>query len=209
MTVADTTRLMRGCRQNKVSLGTAVAVLTQLATAKVLHRRYQRGEISDEEWGYIRKQPTHSRGPLNIRPHLDKDWYKNGGDGEIMLVLVYFHCTLPTFPSPPGFSKTSVYETPDGAPSYSQLLSQKRFVYRCNIIRQQLKEQIAHPLFADLAEFQHRDFLSRKKTIYQHWHSSHNGQTSQNGMHLNGLRKGLAFTYEWTTLGDVSCYAVP
>ena len=199
-----TTTLLQNCRLHRISLGAALTVLAQMATARVLHRRYMRGEISEQEWEHIRKQPTHSRGPLSTRPYLDKDWRSKGGDEEVMVAITYFWCTLPSFPSPPGFSKSSVYSFSDGVPSFADLLSHRQFVYRCNMVRNEMKEQVTHPFLMDMSEFHQRDFLDRKRKIYQHWHASLNGETSQNDLRLNGLREGLAFTYEWTTVGDVS-----
>lgn len=170
----------------------------------MLHRRYLRGEFTEEEWDFMKKQPTHSRGPLNLRPYLDKEWYDNGGSLEYVVSLVYFSCTLPTFPSPSGFPTDRTLQISDGPPAFSDLLSLERFFLRCYMIRSQMREQISHPLFVDIAENRQRAFLDSKRNVYRQWHATVNNEIFKSDSPVNGLKHGLVYTYEWTTMPDVS-----
>ena len=131
--------ILRNCRRHRVSLGAALTVLAQVATARVLHRRYLRGEIPEHEWIRLRKQPTRSRGPFSMRPYLDETWRKNGGETEVMVAITYFWCSLPAFPSPQEFSASASTLSRNGVPSFGELLTHKRFLYRCDMIKKQLK----------------------------------------------------------------------
>jgi hypothetical protein len=63
-------RISRTCRVNGITVGHAHPLLAQLAMSRVLHRRYARGEISQEDWERRLREPTHTGGPLNLRPFL-------------------------------------------------------------------------------------------------------------------------------------------
>jgi hypothetical protein len=76
-------QIVQTCRAHSVTFGHAFPVLAQVALSRVLHRRYLRGEIAEEDWQYRLRQPTHTGGPLNLRPLLDKDWVAAGGGGEV------------------------------------------------------------------------------------------------------------------------------
>lgn len=197
--------VLQNCRQSKISLGAAIVVLSYVASSRVLHRRYLRGEISEEEWDFMKKQPTHSRGPLNTRPYLDKDWYEGGGFGEVFVALTYFTCTLPSFPSPAGFQRNSATKLLDSAPAFVDLLSHERFIHRCNSIKDQMREETRHPLFMDIGEIRQRAFLASKRNIYLQWRAGLNDQAFQSKASVNGLKHDEIYNYEWTTIGDVSC----
>jgi hypothetical protein len=76
-------QIVQTCRAHSVTFGQAFPVLAQVALSRVLHRRYLRGEITEEDWQHRLRQPTHTGGPLNLRPLLSEDWVAAGGGGEV------------------------------------------------------------------------------------------------------------------------------
>ncbi|KAH9950453.1 hypothetical protein B0H21DRAFT_868846 [Amylocystis lapponica] len=92
-------RILENCHRNGVTPSAVFPVLSQLATARVLHRRHFRGEISEDEWEQRRQQPMHFFGPVNLRPYLDQQWRRKGGNREVMVSVGSFVCTLPFMPS--------------------------------------------------------------------------------------------------------------
>lgn len=90
--------IVDNCRRLGITFNYAYFVLTQVAMTRVLCRRYLRGEIGEKEWEYRKRQPMHIWGPLNLRPYMDQQWYKNGGAGEVGLNVGYLHCILPFMP---------------------------------------------------------------------------------------------------------------
>lgn len=174
-----------------------------MATARLLHRRYIRGEISDQEWEFISKQSTHSRGPINLRSYLDKDWYEGGGHGECVVSLAYFSCTLPSFPCPKRTSENGTFQLPDTVPSFADLLSHERFLLRCNMIKKQLRTQLKHPLFVDIAEIRQQAMLNSKRNIYRQWRAKVESREFCSEQPVNGFKNDLLYTYEWTTVPEV------
>ncbi|KAF9231618.1 hypothetical protein BU15DRAFT_82167 [Melanogaster broomeanus] len=91
----QTAAILMNCRLNNITFGNAFLPLAQVAMTRVLYRRYLRGEIDEEEWEYRKKQPHINRGPLNLRPYLDQQWFSKGGGGEFFLAISYFFYQLP------------------------------------------------------------------------------------------------------------------
>ncbi|KZT28425.1 hypothetical protein NEOLEDRAFT_1086705 [Neolentinus lepideus HHB14362 ss-1] len=152
------------CRKNKITFGHAHPVLGQLALARVLHRCRHRGEISEKEWQWRRREPMHNGGPLNVRPFLDKKWLARGGEVELMIAINFFFCTLPFMPS----VSESECEA-DGTPPFSKLLSRERFFYRCKLIKNQTSEFLRHPLFLEIASARLPGRIARVKFTTLHW----------------------------------------
>jgi len=118
----------------------------------VLHRRYLRGEISEEEWRRHCTQPFHSAGPINLRPFLDREWYESGGDEVVMLGINFYIITIPSMPAVPGGWLTQhKSELEDGTPPFSALFSQNRFVRRVQSVKKQFKHTLTHPLLFEVA----------------------------------------------------------
>lgn len=76
-------KILEACRANFVTFGHAFPVIAQAALSRVLHRQYLKGEITEEQWQYRLRQPTHTGGPLNLRPMLNENWLAAGGEGEV------------------------------------------------------------------------------------------------------------------------------
>jgi hypothetical protein len=151
-TEEESTLAIAGCRKHGITFGTALPILGQLGSSRLLHRRYIRGEIGKEEWEWRRIQPCNTRGPINYRPYLDKDWYANGGSEVLVLGINYFFHTHSFMPSVSDeWIAHNRHALEDDTPSFSALLSQGRFVLRSNTIKQQFKKLLTHPLFPEIA----------------------------------------------------------
>jgi hypothetical protein len=144
--IESTTTIIENCRRRSITFGHASPVLSQLAFSRVLHRLYIAGKISDEEWDYRCKQPTHTGGPLNLRPHLSRQWQSRGGWASVGVCLSSYTVTLPRMPRADA---TIVDET--GAPPFHQLLSTKRFIARAQMVQEQTNRVLNHPLFLEMA----------------------------------------------------------
>ena len=118
---------------------------------RVLYRRYLRGEISEEEWAYRKRQPLMSDGPFNLRPYLDKAWFERGGGGEFMLSLSTFFYELP-FMTLGETAEQHQRTLPDGAPPFSNLLTFKRLLHRARLIEKQAAVFFSHPLFFEIVQ---------------------------------------------------------
>lgn len=151
-TEEESTLVIANCRKHGITFGAALPILGQMGSSRLLHRRYIRGEIGKEEWEWRRIQPCNTRGPVNYRPYLDKDWYANGGSEIVTLGINYFFLTHHFMPTVSDeWIAHNRHVLKDGAPSFSALLSQGRFVLRSNTIKQKLKKILTHPLLFEIA----------------------------------------------------------
>lgn len=122
-----------------------------MGSARVLHRRYLRGEISEDEWEWYRTQPFHSAGPINFRPFLDREWYESGGAEVVMMGIGFYFVTIPSIPTvSDGWLSQYQSELEDGTPPFSALLPQDRFLRRAQEVKKQLKQMLAHPLLFEI-----------------------------------------------------------
>ncbi|KAF9234349.1 hypothetical protein BU15DRAFT_52718 [Melanogaster broomeanus] len=148
----QTAAIMMNCRFNNITFGNAFLPLAQVAMTRVLYRRYLRGEISQEEWEYRKKQPHINGGPLNLRPYLDQQWFSKGGAGEFFLALSFFFYQLPFM----TLGVTTQQHRNDlvlsnGAPPFANLLTFNRFLHRANMVKRQAANFLNHPLFLEIA----------------------------------------------------------
>ena len=151
-TEEDSTLIIANCRKQGITFGTAFPILGQLGGSRLLHRRYIRGDIEKDEWEWRRIQPCNTRGPVNYRPYLDKDWYANGGSEVVALGINYFFHTHPFMPTVSDeWISNNRHTLENDTPSFSALLSQGRFVLRANAIRRQFKKLLSHPLLFEIA----------------------------------------------------------
>ncbi|KAE9404532.1 hypothetical protein BT96DRAFT_989351 [Gymnopus androsaceus JB14] len=128
-------------------------------------------DIDDDEWTYRRRQPMLTAGPANLRPYLDREWYAAGGAENVSLSITFFFFTLPFMPlgesglladgdgSSVSLAATSHQSGSDKTvdtnmdvvlPPFEKMLSRKRFLLRCNLIRTQASELFRHPRFLDV-----------------------------------------------------------
>ena len=118
---------------------------------RVLYRRYLRGDISEEEWAYRKRQPHFCSRPLNLRPYLDKEWFERGGGSEFMISIGICAHNLPFMTL--GETERKTYhadDLPDGAPPFSDLLTFDRFLHRAGLLKKQTEAFVSHPLFSEL-----------------------------------------------------------
>ncbi|KAH7921279.1 hypothetical protein BV22DRAFT_1019666 [Leucogyrophana mollusca] len=162
--------ILKNCRRHNITLNNAYYAISQVAMTRVLCRRYIRGEIGEDEWEYRKCQPMHFHGPLNLRPYLDSDWFKEGGSGDVGLNISFFQYTLPFMPlgkmSRPG---TNNLELVNGAPSFSDLMSFGRFLLRCSMVKSQAEQIFNHPRFVDISVAAHVDRVPPSKEAALKW----------------------------------------
>lgn len=157
-------RFIQTCRKHGITFGNAFPVLAQAALARVLCRRYVRGDISPEEWEFRKKQPYHTAGPINLRPFLDKAWFENGGQSNVSAAIGFFFFTLPFIPlgGPnlvPG----------DRLPEFATLLSSKRFFMRCNIAKKCASRYLNHPLFFEVGMAHSSGRIEMLESVAAQW----------------------------------------
>ncbi|TBU50776.1 hypothetical protein BD309DRAFT_944652 [Dichomitus squalens] len=175
--VLETTAILDTCRAHRVTFGTVIPVISQLAITRMLHRRYLRGDLPEDEWEYRRRQPMHFGGPINLRPYMDPEWQGKGGATEVALAIDYYELTLPFMPAPFGSRRDpSVPRAADGAPPYAALLSRERFFYRGQLCRRQLTAIASSPLVLDIALARQPVYVHRKKTMTLHWLAEKKGE---------------------------------
>ncbi|KAJ8517557.1 hypothetical protein ONZ45_g5259 [Pleurotus djamor] len=150
-------QIITTCRKHSLTFGHAYAVLAQLALTRVICRRYVRGEMSEEEWSKRRVQPVHTGGPLNLRPYLDKEWLKAGGNATMGCAIGFFWYTLPFMPLGQAFH----LKPGDDLPSFAELLSHDRFILRSHLVKKQSNHVFKHPLFVGIAKAYSRERVKR------------------------------------------------
>jgi hypothetical protein len=175
-TEEESTSIIANCRKHGITFGVALPILGQLGGSRLLHRRYIRGEIGKEEWEWRRIQPCNTRGPLNYRPYLDKDWYANGGSEVVTLGINFFFNTHPFMPAVSDeWLANNQHTLEDGAPPFPALLSQGRFVLRSNVIKRQLKKFLTHPLLFEIASARLPMRMPLRKEAGRLWMKIHEG----------------------------------
>ena len=150
--------VVASCRKHSITIGTVLSVLGQMGSARVLHRRYFRGEITEGQWECYRSQPFHAVGPINFRPFLDREWYESGGAEVVMLGISFYSVTLPSIPTV-SYEWLSQHQSKleDGAPPFSALLPQDRFVRRAQAVKKQFKDILTHPLLFEIGVAHHAE----------------------------------------------------
>jgi len=126
---------MRTCRAEGITFGDAYPIIGQVATARVLLRRYLRNEIGEEEWKWRRREGMCSAGPVNL-----KRFFENGD--YIGVALGFYHCSI-------GF-------LPVGG-----LLTRERFVFRAREVKKQKKRYLESGLCLEIGDA----FLRRRKRV--------------------------------------------
>ena len=199
--------IFAGCRKHSITFGSVLPVLGQMGSTRVLHRRYLRGEIDEEQWRRYRTQPYHVVGPLNFRPFLDQEWYESGGVEMVMLGISFYAATIPSMPTvSPEWLSQHRSELEDGTPPFSALLSEGRFVRRAQAMKKQYKNILAHPLLFEIGMAHHAQRPLITKTAFDKW------KNLQAGEKLEEIEKpildlpvnGYLFHNGGVSLGNVS-----
>ena len=176
-TRAESDAVLAACRAQRITFGTAIGVISQLAHTRILHRRFLRGDLPPAEWERRRREPMHFGGPINLRPHMDAAWQRAGGATEVALHIDFYECTLPPMPSPFGVrADAGVSRDASGAPPFGALMSPARFFHRAHAFRRQLQRIARCPLIIDVAVARQPFYEHRKLRIYEHWAAERRGE---------------------------------
>ncbi|TFY57196.1 hypothetical protein EVJ58_g7178 [Rhodofomes roseus] len=170
LSAETTSSILRSCREKDITLTMALPVVAQVATARILQKEYRAGRMSDVEWERRRREPMHFFLPANLRPYLEQEWLDQGGSSEVFLSVNLFYCTLPFMPTCADAS------SPDN-PGSELILSDKRFLLRCRLIKKQMASYMQHPLFLEIVEASLQQSVSKRRRIACHWKTDASEQT--------------------------------
>lgn len=145
---AVSSTILTNCRRHGITMNSAYYALSQVALARVLCRQYLRGQISEEEWEYRKRQPMYVLGPLNLRPYQDNE---TGGSGDVGLGVGIAPYVLPFMPlGEMSRGDLSRLELVNGAPDFPALMSFDRFLLRCANVKTQVQKLLKHPRLVDI-----------------------------------------------------------
>lgn len=142
----QTQAILKTCRSLRISFGSTFGPLSQVALAKVLHRR--RRTLPPGDWERRVREPMHFYGPMNLRTRMPAEWRKVEGMTQICTFLGYYGNTLPHMPS-----KEST------EPSLDELLSRQTFLLRCQTCKAQADSFFRHPYLYEMSAVRSRKRL--------------------------------------------------
>lgn len=104
-------------------------------------------------------------GPLNLRPFLDREWYEKGGSTNASLAIGFYFYHLPYMPLGAASNITP------GAhiPSYDDLLSRKRFAYRCGLVKKEADRALRHPLHYEISVARYPSRIALGRAVVENW----------------------------------------
>ena len=210
-TRAETDAIVVACRKLRITFGTAIPVISQAAVARMLHRRFLRGDIPLAEWEHRRRQPMHYAGPVNLRPYMDETWQRAGGATEVALHIDYYFATLPFMPAPFGARTDAGVPRVDGAPPLSALMSRERFLLRVRHFHRQIQRIMRSPLLLDIAVARQPVYDFKKKRNYAHWMAEKAGQPlppMNIEPHLDRTPTDFVMTHGLSSVGQVCCNSI-
>ena len=178
-----------------------------MGSARVLHRRYFRGEITEEQWGWYRSQPFHAVGPINFRPFLDQEWYESGGAEVVMLGISFYSLILPSIPTVSReWLSQHRSKLEDGTPPFSALLPQDRFVRRVKAVKKQFKYILTHPLLFEIGVAHHIERSLAGKAAVEKWKKFQAGEKLEEVEEptLDPLSDDYLFHNGGASIGNVS-----
>jgi len=150
-------RILASCKSANVTFGHAFPVISQVAHTRLLHRLRRQKKISDDEWAERLRQTMHFDGPLSLRGHLNPEWQRAGGWGELGPYCSSYRATLPFMPTINSRRSFSL-------PLYQELLSKERFLYRSRLIKRQMSADTKHPLHFEFnVDFHRRRAMDSKE----------------------------------------------
>ncbi|KAJ6547642.1 hypothetical protein B0H19DRAFT_1166714 [Mycena capillaripes] len=196
--------IIKNLRRLKLTVGNALPVLAQVGLARLLCRRYVRGEISPEEWEFRKKQPSHTAGPINLRGFLDKAWYQAGGHSNVSVNVGYFYYTL-------GFTSLGSANLAPGdpIPELSDLMSPQRFILRCNTLKKLANRYLAHPLFFEVGAARLAGKIANQKIVAAKWEKDPSSIVRESRVVDNNVpvieqeKYGPVMSHGWSTFGNM------
>ncbi|KAK7020548.1 hypothetical protein R3P38DRAFT_2970116 [Favolaschia claudopus] len=197
----ESLNITRNLKAHKISVGNALPVLSQVALARLLCRRYVRGEIDSEEWAFRQREPYHTAGPINLRPFLDKSWFESGGHSSVSVNIGYFYFTLGYIPLP------STLAPGDSAPEFCNLMSPERFLLRCRTMKRLASRYLKHPLFFEVGAARLAGKIAMQKQVAARWEKDPEsfvkpGEIEENNVSLlEQAQRGTVMAHGWSTFG--------
>ncbi|EKM82619.1 hypothetical protein AGABI1DRAFT_118066 [Agaricus bisporus var. burnettii JB137-S8] len=164
-TQEETQGILQGCRQIGLTFGTIFTVIEQVALTRILCKKYLHGEMSQDEWEFRKREPMITGGPLNLRPYLDKEWFNKGGATNASLAIGFFIYQLPFMP----LGAATNVRPRDPLPSYDDLLSKKRFTYRCTLVKREADLVLRNPLQHEISSARFPGRIAIGKDIAETW----------------------------------------
>lgn len=200
LTSEETVRVLASCRKFRLTLGNVYPVVAQLAMARVVLRRYLRGEIGEDEWEFRKREPAHSGGPLNLRPYLDKDWQQAGGYTTVSVHIGFYWVTLPYMP----LGKAQKIKPGAEMPSIADMLTLDRFLLRSRLARKQMDDALSHPLTLDMLHVggPRRVAVNRKRAE----ENTHFTPSTKLLSPIEQAEAGMVLNHAGSTIGNVSPY---
>ncbi|KAF5315871.1 hypothetical protein D9611_004763 [Ephemerocybe angulata] len=163
----DTAKILEACRNEKLTVGSVLPAVAQVAMARVMARRYLQGKMSQKEWDFRKVEPMINAGPLNLRPFLKSAWYESGGSTNASLAIGFYFYQLPFM----SLGSAASLLPGSGLPGHLDMLSKTRFFYRCQRMKQSIAEYVRHPLFCEMNTVFLPARLQRLKGIALDWRS--------------------------------------
>jgi len=135
-------------------------------------------------------------GPLNLRPFLDRDWYKSGGSSNVSLAIGFFSLRLPFMP----LGSAMNLKPGDSLPGIQDLLSFQRFLLRSRSIKEQSLNLAKHPLFLPVSASRSQASLERLKDVARNWQE----RQGEAAVHIPVMEQSPVLTHSGSSLGNVS-----
>lgn len=200
------TRIIRNCRKQGITFGNAYPIIAQVATARLLLKRYLQGEIDEAEWEFRKKEPMYSAGPINLRTFLDQEWLDAGGKDHACLAIGFYFYSISFLP----LGSAAKLQPGMALPAVGDLLTKGRFFYRAKLVQKQGRALMGSPLFLDIGDsaFSQRRRVERARATALEWKEKNGPPTALSDRALTpmeqALASGLVLSNGGSSMGNVS-----
>ncbi|KJA27097.1 hypothetical protein HYPSUDRAFT_35660 [Hypholoma sublateritium FD-334 SS-4] len=198
--------VIANCRKQKLTFGNAYPIIGQIAVTRLLLRRYLRGEISEEEWEFRKREPMSSAGPMNLRSFQDKAWHDAGGAKHVCVSIGFFYFALPIMP----LGAASSFRPGAELPAFETLLSRKRFWLRSRSVRSQADRFIRNPLLLELGSIALPARVERARSVGLQWRKEKGSLTGVTNTILSPMEQAstsFIFCNGGSSMGNVRSYS--
>ncbi|KAH6908840.1 hypothetical protein BKA70DRAFT_1103346 [Coprinopsis sp. MPI-PUGE-AT-0042] len=195
-TVEETERMMRACRSNGLTFGSVLPILGQIAMARSLSKCYLEGKMTQDEWEFRKREPMVNAGPLNSRPFLDPQWLKDGGATNVSLGIGYYFYQLPFIP----LGAAANLRPGSALPHHFDMFSKGRFNFRCQKMKNNIKEFMQHPRFLEMNEAYMPIRLQRLRDVAR---KPKEGEPLPNMNPREQAAQGIVMNHGGATLGNL------